>query len=363
MCISVAVCKSRIARSGRKMEPSEVFRSCYLIFNQYYYSLLLLFLLFSSSSGFLRGNGSLGSQPLLILILYRLVIILFYWIPVYNLSPSLSYFFLGYLLTFLSFTEFTGPSTLYLRNGFFSILPKSLKSYFGCKLVKTVSIKKQCILALHPHGVLPYCTCVNIVTEVNEFSKLFPSLSNRVLVVASALMVIPFLRDLLLYYGIIDASRTNFEKWLEKKHTVAVYVGGAHESLYANPSADILDLKRKTGFMKLAIKYHLPIVPCYTFNEVNHHKQIPYPILLKFPFFSFLRNFVHSSTGLCLPFLITFIPTTQSQVVTVIGKPLYPRKNKSLDENMKIYLNSLEKLYKKHSPKYNSQLRELKIIS
>jgi 1-acyl-sn-glycerol-3-phosphate acyltransferase len=339
------------------------FTSCYEIFNRYYFSFFFLFLLFTSTFGLLRGKGSLGSQPLLMLILYRLIIILFYWVPVYNFSPRLSLFFLGYLLTFLNFKEFYGSSTLYLRNGFLSILPLSLKSYFGCRLIKTASIKKQCILALHPHGVLPYCTCVNIVTEVNQFSELYPDLSNRVLVVASALMVIPFLRDLLLSYGIIDASRTNFERWLEKKHTVAVYVGGAHEALYANSSADILDLKRKTGFMKLAMKYGVPVVPCYTFNEVNHYRQIPFPSLLKFPFLTLLRNFIHSSTGLCLPILVSFVPSKQNEVVTVIGKPLYPLKKKSLDENMERYQNALQKLYLKHAPKYNSQQRELKIIS
>lgn len=252
---------------------------------------------------------------------------------------------------------------MYLRNGFLSIIPESLKYYFGCKLVKTTEINEQCILALHPHGLLPYCTCVNIVTEVNQFSELFPNLSNRVLVVASALMVIPFFRDFLLSYGIVDASRDNFESWLERKHTVAVYVGGAHEALYSNPTADILDLKRKTGFMKLSLKHGIPVVPCYTFNEVNHHRQIPYPTLLKFPLLSWIRSFIHTSTGLCLPILLSFLPSSQPQVVTVVGQPLHPMKDKSLEENMARYISSLLELYDKHSPLYNSHKRELKIIS
>jgi hypothetical protein len=333
--------------------------SCYEFINRYYFGLLLIFLVYSSYSGRLRGRGS--RNPFFLL-LYRFIIFLFYWIPVYNFSSFLGTLYLFYLLLFLNLAEFKG-TTLHLRNGFLDFIPTSLKSYFGCKLVKTVDIHEQCILALHPHGVLPYGTCVNIVTEVNEFSVLFPHLSNRVLVVASALMVIPFFRDFLLSYGIVDASRDNFESWLQRRHTVAVYVGGAHEALYATPSADILDLKRKTGFMKLSMKHGVPVVPCYTFNEVNHYRQIPYPTLLKFPLLSWVRTFVHSSTGLCLPLLVSFVPSPQSGVVTVVGQPLQPMNDKSLEENMERYFAALQELYDKHAPIYNSHKKELKILS
>lgn len=331
-------------------------------FNLYYYFFFILLLIISSKYKLLKGKqfNSIYSLKLL-----HFIIFLFFWIPIYNYYKLLSYFYLLYLYYYLNLNQFYGKQFLYLRYyQIFQFLPNYFKNYFGCKLIKTNEINiKQCILTLHPHGLLPYCTLINIVTEVNQFSLLFPNLSNRVLVVASALFYIPFLRDFLLSYGLIDASRYNFERWLQKGNTVCVYVGGAHEALYANPDNDILDLKRKTGFMKLAMKYNIPIVPCYTFNEVNHHKQISFSTLLKYPILSFIRQFIHTSTGLCLPLITSWIPSSQTQVVTVVGKPLYYSKKKSIEKNMEKYINELKKLYDKYSPIYNSNKRKLIIYS
>jgi hypothetical protein len=38
-------------------------------------------------------------------------------------------------------------------------------------------------------------------------------------------------------------------------------------ALYSNPDVDMLDLRRKLGFVKLAIRYGVSLVPVYTFNE------------------------------------------------------------------------------------------------
>lgn len=342
----------------------QVYSNLINVISSYYYLYILLLLYISSKYSLLKGN--IINKNILLHILFKILFYLIFYIPLYKISNIFNYILLLYLLlSYLNFNEYYGIYYNIRENksNYFNRIGNYFSKYWGCKLIKTKNINKQCILALHPHGLLPYCTLINIVTEINSFSLLYPKLSNRVLVVASALFYIPILRDILLSYGLIDASRSNFERWLLKGHTVCVYVGGAHEALYANPYNDILDLKRKTGFMKLAMKHNIPIVPCYTFNEVNHHKQISFPTLLKYPLLSRLRQFIHNSTGLCLPMITSWIPSPQTQVVTVVGKPLYYSKNKSIEKNMEIYICELKELYNKYSPIYNSQKRSLEIYS
>lgn len=50
-------------------------------------------------------------------------------------------------------------------------------------------------------------------------------------------------------------------------------IGGAQEALNARPGMYKLVLKRRKGFVKLAIETGTPIVPVFSFNEVEVYDQ------------------------------------------------------------------------------------------
>lgn len=82
------------------------------------------------------------------------------------------------------------------------------RQYFNLKLVRSAPLdpNQHYIFALHPHAVAPYGTVLNLHTEANQFSKLYPGIRIRTLA-ASILFYVPLVRDLWLSLGFIDASR------------------------------------------------------------------------------------------------------------------------------------------------------------
>ena len=188
------------------------------------------------------------------------------------MSFSLSLLYLLYLPLYLDLSEFTGARlSESVRR---CALGRWMQSIFGSKLVKTVDIKCQCIFGIHHHGLLPFGSVVSIGTEAAGFADLFPHNTKRVLVAASYCFMVPFFRDFILAGSIVDCNKWSFEKWLARGYSVGVYPGGAREGMYATPEADILDLKRKKGFLRLAMKHGVPVVPAYSFNEVDHYRQV-----------------------------------------------------------------------------------------
>ena len=227
--------------------------------------------------------------------------------------------------------------------------------------------------SLHPHSILPIGSVMNVVTEENNFEELFPTLRNRVVLAASSCFLVPLFREYLISNRVRDCSRFNAKKWLtnpidEGKHgtTICIVPGGAQEGLYANPEEDWLDLRRKKGFVRLALQTGVKLVPAYTFNEVEAFHQVHYNSLPGL--FSFMRKYLWQKTiGISFP-CIYFIGFSDVHLTTVVGAPIQlPYEHvenpteEQLDECVDIYIKALQHLYHTHHHKYNSRPRNLVI--
>lgn len=80
-------------------------------------------------------------------------------------------------------------------------------------------------MGMHPHGVMPFGSIINLSSNVCNFENLFPRLKNRVVIAATGCFVLPVFRDLILAAGVTDCSRFAVERWIEKKWTVCVFPG------------------------------------------------------------------------------------------------------------------------------------------
>lgn len=105
--------------------------------------------------------------------------------------------------------------------------------------------------------------------------------------------------------------------------------------------------------------YNIPIVPVYTFNEVDYYKQVDYNSRYISSFIKLLRNLFQKFLGLSFPLLYSLIPKQNCELITVIGKPVIlpciinPTEDE-INKSMEIYIKALEELYNENSPKYNS---------
>jgi hypothetical protein len=321
-------------------------------------AMLASFAVLTTIFGWMRGNGPSSAFFLLIQRIYHFAII--YFVYAFFL-PKFTVLLWIYAPFYFDLTEHVNSfhtSTFLTMLWLWGIVRKSIKP----KLVITTPIRNQCIFAIHPHGILPLGSILNMCHTSSDFAAGLPDVKNWVILAARACFIFPLFREVLLSAGIHDCSRFNFKGWLMKGYSVGIFPGGAREGLYSNPFEDRLDLKRKRGFIRLALEYGVDVVPCYTFNEVDSYRQVPHDAISRLE--NFIRTAFNKYIGLTLPFLHNIIPNYVVPPVTVIGEPLkMPKIQDPSDEEIQRYwlqyVEALMKLYATHGSKYNSRERQL----
>jgi len=156
--------------------------------------------------------------------------------------------------------------------------------------------------------------------------------------------------------GICSASRKGMEFLLGKEGggQVAILIpGGTSEPLDCHPNTNIVHLKKRKGFVKLALKNGSPLVPVFVFGETDIFDQV------KNPEGSFLRtcqNKLLKIIGLP-PFILTRVFPNPVPVTTVVGAPISVEKideptREDIDSLHAKYVDALSELYYSNRDKY-----------
>ncbi|KAJ9123776.1 Diacylglycerol O-acyltransferase 2B [Naganishia onofrii] len=95
----------------------------------------------------------------------------------------------------------------------------------------------------------------NFGTESTGFSKLFPGIKTHLLTLTSNFKI-PLYRELLLFLGLCSVSKKSCSNILRMGpgSTITIVVGGAAESLAAHPGTNDLTLRKRLGFIKIAVR-------------------------------------------------------------------------------------------------------------
>lgn len=185
---------------------------------------------------------------------------------------------------------------------------------FGVHGGANVDRKQQYFVACHPHG------CV-------IFQRTFwrtPSLEDLFdrpwrMIGASALFRIPLVRELTLFFGAVDASRSNCERLLRAGSNIVLWPGGLDE---ANTSDDAtssqVTLRTRSGFVRLAVKHGAAVLPVFVFGELDAVSAVP---LLPKPLAAWLQRTMRISSNIFLGRYYTFIPS-RVPFNMCIGKPV-----------------------------------------
>ncbi|KAI8051102.1 diacylglycerol acyltransferase [Syncephalis plumigaleata] len=149
--------------------------------------------------------------------------------------------------------------------------------YFPMRLHREVVLdpKRNYIFGYHPHGIISMGAFANFGTEANRISELLPGINCRLMTLASNFNI-PFYRDFLLSLNLVSVSRKSIERILGKGpgHSCMIVIGGAAESLNARPGVSDLTLKKRLGFIKLAIRCGADLVPVFSFGENDIYDQV-----------------------------------------------------------------------------------------
>merc|ERR1711924_478044 len=143
---------------------------------------------------------------------------------------------------------------------------------------------------------------------------------------ASVLFRLPIVRELCLWTGCVDAGRLTAMKMLGAGHSVGVIPGGEHEQLLTTFGEEIVFLKSRLGFIKLALRFDVPVVPCYVFGVSDLHYTTK--LLLG------VRLFLVKRFGIAIPLSTGSygLPTAplKKPVDIVVGDPIDLRRSQDL---------------------------------
>ncbi|KAI8388859.1 diacylglycerol acyltransferase [Radiomyces spectabilis] len=252
--------------------------------------------------------------------------------------------------------------------------------YFPVKLIKEQELdpSKTYVFGYHPHGIISMGAFANFATEATGFSNIFPGITPSLLTLASNFHL-PFYRDIILSLGMASVSRHSCESILSSGpgRAIVIVLGGASESLNARPGMNDLVLKRRLGFVKLAIRQQSPLVPVFSFGENDLYEQvenrrgsrlrrmqkkIQHALGFTLPLFH-ARGIFNYDVGL-IPF--------RHQIVTIVGKPISVPKLTDGDKEpteeqllavQEKYIEGLKAIYDKYKDIYAKDRKcDLRII-
>lgn len=129
-------------------------------------------------------------------------------------------------------------------------------------LDKKLEDGEKVLYALHPHGLISQGRLLNML---HTSSALFPYFHNSYQAVHSFAFHVPILREFLLLGKCIPAHESFLDTFIEQGHNISIFPGGVREIRFCSMKdghvRDYLYLKHRKGFIRIALKHQMPVVP------------------------------------------------------------------------------------------------------
>lgn len=230
----------------------------------------------------------------------------------------------------------------------------------------TSSLQDQSILAFVPHGIFPFAFAFGVLPEMAQraFGRIQP-------VVATAIELFPVVHTLLKWLSCIDASKSSVDDALAQKRRIGIIPGGIGEIFEGYPKPNTRPDEEyaivRKGFLRLAVKHGVPVVPIYCFGSTKFFKRLHLDLLERVSLL--LRVSIclfFGAAGLPIPF--------RQKLMYVIGKPILPPQPSSgnisvelqdanVDEMHQEFCTELTRLFEQHKDAYGWPHKTLKLIT
>lgn len=242
---------------------------------------------------------------------------------------------------------------------------RHVRAYFPARLhVVSPLAARPHVIAVHPHGIISVGVAVNLaMTPHDPAAALGGGVDYRIITV-SANMRMPLWRELAMGLGYVDASRDSVDAALGSGLSVVVVVGGALESLMSQPNSADLALASRHGFVRMALRHGAPLVPAYSFGEVDCYSQVANPPGSRLRAF---QDALLRAAGFTIPLfwgrgVLTYdsgVLPRRVPVTTVVGTPIavphVPDPSPSeIAAWHAVYVAALTALYDEHAPRLHS---------
>lgn len=269
----------------------------------------------------------------------------------------------------------TGRRVPYLRRAF---IWGYVRDYFPIELRRTAELDpaRNYVFGYHPHGVISMGALVNFSSDATGFAQLFPGIECHVLTLESNFKT-PLLREWVLHQGICAAGLQACLTLLGKGPgaSILLAVGGAAEALDARPGSLTLTLKKRKGFVRVALRAGASLVPVLSFGENELWGSLPNPEgsalrrmqnsmkkLMRFTFPAvYGRGLFNYDFG--------WMPHRR-RIVSVVGAPIHiaapfegdlysGEGSRRVDEVHGQYIAALQRVFQENKAEFGGQIRDL----
>jgi len=136
--------------------------------------------------------------------------------------------------------------------------------YMGDDMVRKEweSGKKNYIFAAQPHGVLSFVGMCLAISEPADVARV-PTAT------ASVVLKTPILKNVMGIFNLVDASAASLKRILRKGGSILIYIGGIAELFKSCRTEERLYLKKRKGFIKMALREGVDVVPIYLFGNTS----------------------------------------------------------------------------------------------
>ena len=243
-------------------------------------------------------------------------------------------------------------------------------NYFPLNLEKTTDLdpSKSYLFCSFPHGILSTGAFGSFGSDLLGCRKLFPGLDFRVVVLDQHFRI-PLFREYAYFNGTVSSSAESLNYVLSTKpeepftgRATVLIVGGASESLECKPGTYRILVKRRKGFIKIALKHGTPLVPVFSFGETDIYDQL---YGSEGSFLKSAQHYIRKTIGIApiilmgrgfFQYSFGIIPR-RKPITVVVGSPLELPKiseptTEQIDEYHEKFIKHLVELFQTHKHKY-----------
>ncbi|KAG3111680.1 hypothetical protein PI124_g9088 [Phytophthora idaei] len=205
----------------------------------------------------------------------------------------------------------------------------------------------RAVFAFHPHGVLSNGWVFNGAHHMS-----FEQADCRWLV-AENLFWFPVMRDLLNWMDFSSVAKSTFQRFMPTGQNICLIPGGFEEATLYERGKHRVFIKKRFGFIKLALQYGYKVHPVYTFGEEYAYHTFPYLLKLRLKLNQFkLPGVLFYGLPQCF-----FLPRTDVDLITVVGEAvILPRIEHPTKVDVQKYhvqyVEVLQKLFDKYKAVY-----------
>ena len=159
----------------------------------------------------------------------------------------------------------------------------------------------------------------------------------------------------------MDASRSSVDEALAGGDSVGVAPGGIEEMFQGYPKAgwgkdeEAALLKSRKGFIRLAKKHDLPVVPVFCFGASKLMRR------LDLPFAEALSKLLRASLVLVYGRLGLPVPY-RAKLLYVMGNAIRPRAGESVDEMHLRFCTELKRVFDEYKQEFGWDRKSLRIV-